>query len=368
MSPLPPAPRPAAPRRRARWERYRVTGPFSPSDLAKLWGLMGGLVAVALFLGWALEMKGGTIIVLLLPSILLWFDARRVLFQLDHTGVRIGGAELPWHDVTTIVVVSSPALGPQVLIGTRLRDGAVPPAQTQAAPPHPAMPAPLHVAVERRKFDLTRLTAKARRYAPAHVEITVEDAAGALGPHAGASRSPAAPPTPADPNRTPAPGGPGPAIPATPGRRWGIIAGAALTCTAVAALFATAMPLRAFLLDSDQGMFVSMADAMGLAAFPATDPMGGVPGWPWLLAPLLGAVTVAHQALGQHRRSRATSVAGLLCATALPLRLLVSDVVWAPPVSGYEGGWWVLHLGAFVGLAAFVALDLALARGTSDRT
>ncbi|MFH8894361.1 hypothetical protein [Streptomyces sp. NPDC017949] len=128
-------------------------------------------MGVALVLGWALDVRGGTVIVLLVPYVFMWFDARRVLFQFDSSGVRIGNVRLPWTDVTALVVAESAALGPQVLIGTLLRDGVAVPAGADVPPPDAAMPAQLHVAVERRKFDLGELTAKTRRYAPAHVRI-----------------------------------------------------------------------------------------------------------------------------------------------------------------------------------------------------
>jgi hypothetical protein len=161
-------------RRRARWERYRVTHPFSVQDQATLWGLVAGVVAVAALAGWALEMKGGVIIVAVIPFIIAWFEGRRTAFQFDVTGVRIGQMLLPWNDVTQFVVVHAPD-GQHTLIGVRPRPGAVPPAGVIVPPPHPAIPAPLHVAVQAAKFDLAKMIQKAQKYAPHHVRIVVAD-------------------------------------------------------------------------------------------------------------------------------------------------------------------------------------------------
>ncbi|MFJ3520652.1 hypothetical protein [Streptomyces sp. NPDC090131] len=363
-APMPPT---GTARRRARWERYRVTGPFSPSDLAKLWGLIGALVSVALVLGWALDMKGGTVIVLLVPYVFTWFDARRVLFQFDSSGVRIGNVRLPWTDVTAFVVAESAALGPQVLIGTQLRDGVVVPAGAEVLPPDASMPAQLHVAVERRKFDLGKLTAKTRRYAPAHVRIFE------VGTSAGHSSVGGDPYT--DSARPYAPvWQPGPAVgvlrPALPdayGPRWTLVTGAMLTCAAVWAVLAAAMPLPAMLFEyeggtSKGGVFLLTEDVLGLDLFPAVDPWRGLLTWPWLLS-FLGMLTIACRAIQPHARFRALRVVGLLCAVIFPLVLLGNDVVSAGRVSSFERGWWVLHFAALLGVGAFVAMDLTLTRG-----
>jgi hypothetical protein len=79
-------------------------------------------------------------------------------------GLSLGcGTKIPRAVVTALVVADSAALGPHVLLGTRLRDGTLMPSGADVPPPDPAMPVQLHVAVERRKFDLGKLTAKARR-------------------------------------------------------------------------------------------------------------------------------------------------------------------------------------------------------------
>lgn len=371
-----PRPAPVPPtgtaRRRTRWDRYRVTGPFSPSDLAKLWGLIGALVGVALVLGWALDMKGGTVIVLLAPYVFLWFDARRVLFQFDSSGVRIGNVRLPWTDVTAFVVSESAALGPQVLIGTRLREGVAVPAGAEVLPPDVSMPAPLHVAVERRKFDLGKLTAKTRRYAPAHVRI-IE-----VGTSAGHSPSDGDPY--ADPDRPyapvrqpdPAVGALRPALPDAHGPRWSLVTGAVLTCVAVWAVLAGAMPLPAMLFayeggSSHGGVFLLTEDVLGLDLLPAADPWSGLLNWPWLLS-FLGMLTLACRAVRPHARFRALRVVGLLCTVAFPLVLLGNDVVSAGRVSSFESGWWLLHLAALLGLGAFAAIDLTLTRGRVGRS
>ncbi|MGW6391084.1 hypothetical protein ACWFR1_11380 [Streptomyces sp. NPDC055103] len=163
-------------RRGGRWERYRVTHPFSAQDQAALWGSIVGVVALAAFLGWALDMKGGVVIVAALPFIIASFENRRTAFQFDAAGARFGAVPVPWADITQFVVVT-PADGQRALIGARLRPGAALPAEATAAA-HPAMPAPIHVAVPRAKFDLAKMVHKARKYAPSHVQIVVADASG----------------------------------------------------------------------------------------------------------------------------------------------------------------------------------------------
>lgn len=164
-------------RRTGRWERYRVTHPFSAQDQAGLWGSIAGVVALAVLLGWALDMKGGVVIVAALPFIISWFENRRTAFQFDAAGVRVGAVLLPWNDVTQFVV-ATPANDENALIGARLRPGAALPAGAVVAPRNPAMPAPLHVSVPRHKFDLTKMLGKARKYAPPHIQIVVAEPSG----------------------------------------------------------------------------------------------------------------------------------------------------------------------------------------------
>ncbi|WP_406863124.1 hypothetical protein ABZO31_22860 [Streptomyces sp. HUAS MG47] len=162
--------------RRGRWERYRVTHPFSPKDLAGLWGALIGVVALAVLLGWALDMKGGVVIVLAMPFIVSWFENRRTAFQFDAAGVRFGQVLLPWTDITEFVVATPPDES-KALIGARLHPGAQVPAGT-GTPHHPAMPAPVHIAVQREKFSLQKMVTKARTYAPPHIRIMVADPSG----------------------------------------------------------------------------------------------------------------------------------------------------------------------------------------------
>ncbi|GGY26618.1 hypothetical protein [Streptomyces tanashiensis] len=170
-----PGARPA--RRAGRWERYRVTHPFSARDQAGLWGAVVGAVGLAVLLGWALDMKGGVVIVAAVPFIISWYENRRTAFQFDAVGARFGTVLLPWGDVTQFVV-AMPEGGTHALIGARLRPGAALPAGG-AVPAHdPAMPAPIHVAVLRAKFDLRKMSEKARRYAPSHIQIVVADPSG----------------------------------------------------------------------------------------------------------------------------------------------------------------------------------------------
>ncbi|WP_354644633.1 hypothetical protein [Kitasatospora camelliae] len=164
-------------RRQARWERYRVTHPFSATDQAGLWAAILGTVGLALLLGWALEIRGGTVIVLALPFIISWFENRRTAFQFDAAGVRVGEVRLRWNDVTQFVVATPPD-GPYALIGVRLHPSVTLPPGATVPPQNPAMPAPIHVAVLRSKFDLAKMVAKARRYAAPHVQIVVADQSG----------------------------------------------------------------------------------------------------------------------------------------------------------------------------------------------
>ncbi|MEV4947915.1 hypothetical protein [Streptomyces sp. NPDC053755] len=164
-------------RRGGRWERYRVTHPFSARDLALLWGAIAGVLAVALLLGWALDMKGGVVLVAAAPFIVSWFEKRRTVFQFDAAGARFGEVLLPWSDVTQFVVSTSPA-EEYALIGARLRPGASLPHGAPVAPWTEAMPVPIHVAVPRSRFDLTKMTAKARKYAPSHVRIVLAEPSG----------------------------------------------------------------------------------------------------------------------------------------------------------------------------------------------
>ncbi|WP_418959118.1 hypothetical protein [Streptomyces tritici] len=162
--------------RRGRWERYRVTHPFSPKDLAGLWGALLGVVGLAVLLGWALDMKGGVVIVAAMPFIVSWFENRRTAFQFDQSGVRFGEVLLPWTDIAEFVVATPPN-DSHALIGARLRPGVSAPAGTGAAP-HPAMPAQVHVAVQREKFHLQKMLTKARTYAPPHIRIMIADRSG----------------------------------------------------------------------------------------------------------------------------------------------------------------------------------------------
>lgn len=164
-------------RGRARWERYKLTRPFSPRDLAALWGSIAGVVLLAVLLGWALGMKGGVVTVAAIPFLAAWFDSRRILFQLDATGVRMGNATLPWTDVTQFVVATPP--GDEVaLIGTRLRAETNLPAAVRLPQPHPAMPTALYVTVPGHRFDLDTMVSKARKHAPSPRRIVVAEPTG----------------------------------------------------------------------------------------------------------------------------------------------------------------------------------------------
>ncbi|QIP83297.1 hypothetical protein GLX30_03575 [Streptomyces sp. Tu 2975] len=164
-------------RRGGRWERYRVAHPFSLQDQAALWGSITGVVGLAVLLGWALDMKGGVIIVAAAPFIISWFEKRRTAFQFDAAGARFGEVLLPWPDVTEFVVAVPPDSG-DALIGARLRPGASLPTGVPEPARHPAMPAHIHVAVPGTKFDLAKMVRKARKYAPSHIRIVIAEPSG----------------------------------------------------------------------------------------------------------------------------------------------------------------------------------------------
>ncbi|MFD3654649.1 hypothetical protein ACTU45_04895 [Streptomyces sp. 24-1644] len=164
-------------RRGGRWERYRVAHPFSAQDQAGLWGAIVGVVALAVLLGWALDTKGGVVIVAAAPFIISWYEKRRTAFQFDAAGARFGNVLLPWTDVTQFVVAAPPN-GQCALIGARLRPGAALPAGAVVPPQNPSMPAPIHVAVPADRFDLAKMVRKARKYAPPHIQIVVAEPSG----------------------------------------------------------------------------------------------------------------------------------------------------------------------------------------------
>lgn len=165
------------PRRGMRWQRYKVSRPLTPQDLFGLWGAIAAVVALALFLGWALEMKGGAVIVFAIPLISSWHSTRRILFYFGPPRVQIGNVILPWTDVTQFVV-ATPPYGEHAFIGVRLRQGMTLPAGSNVPPPNPAVPAPLYVSVPRHQVDVAKMVDKARRYAPPHIQIVVADPSG----------------------------------------------------------------------------------------------------------------------------------------------------------------------------------------------
>lgn len=161
---------------RWRWERYRVTHPFSPRDQAGLWAAIVGVVALAMLVGWALDTAGSVVIVAAAPAVISWFEKRRTAFQFDAAGALFAGVRLPWSQITQFVVATPQ--GGRTLIGARLHPGVSVPAGVNTPPRHPAMPAPVHVAVPSAKFDLAKMVRKARVYAPSHVQIVVAEPSG----------------------------------------------------------------------------------------------------------------------------------------------------------------------------------------------
>ena len=140
-------------------------------------GAIAAVVALALLLGWALEMRGGAVIVFAIPLISSWYSSRRILSYVGPPRVQIGNVILPWSDVTQFVV-AMPPYGEHAFIGVRLRQGVTLPAGSNVPPPNPAVPAPLYVSVPRNQVDVAKMVEKARKYGPPHIQIVVADPSG----------------------------------------------------------------------------------------------------------------------------------------------------------------------------------------------
>ncbi|MET9723783.1 serine/threonine-protein kinase [Streptomyces zaomyceticus] len=161
--------------------------------------------------------------------------------------------------------------------------------------------------------------------------------------------------------------------------RRGALVGAVLTVVAMLGLWGGALPLMAFQLhlwigdgrsvDANQSTY----ELLDLDRFPDPAPQDGLLPWSWLLTALLAQAVLVYRATGP-RRTPVTvlRLLGYACALALPVRLVVADLWWELPdltssvpsgvmesaTFSYEGGWWLLHAGAFLGLAAFLRQDL----------
>ncbi|MEU3605450.1 hypothetical protein AB0E83_08305 [Streptomyces sp. NPDC035033] len=147
---------------------------------------------------------------------------------------------------------------------------------------------------------------------------------------------------------------------------------------AVLALWGGALPLMAFQADIHIGSAqphhwnLSAYEALGLDEAPGPALHAELFAWPWLLTVLIAQATLIYRAAAPHRSRDAPRLMGYVCAVALPLRLLVADVAWEPPLDNlpsaaaaasqlsfsFEGGWWLLHAGALLGLVAFVWQDI----------
>lgn len=173
-------------------------------------------------------------------------------------------------------------------------------------------------------------------------------------------------------------------LPAQPGAevrrvRRGALVGAVLTVVAMLGLWGGALPLMAFQLHLRTGdgrsvdANLSTYELLDLDRFPDPAPQDGLLPWSWLLTALLAQAVLVYRATAP-RRTPATALRllGYACALALPVRLTVADLWWELPdltsslpsavmesaTFSYEGGWWLLHAGAFLGLAAFLRQDL----------
>jgi hypothetical protein len=155
-----------------------------------------------------------------------------------------------------------------------------------------------------------------------------------------------------------------------------------LTCLALVGLFAGAMPLMAYRFEivGTQPVYgnQSVYRVLDLDAFPELPVGSGLMTWPWLLAPLLAQAAVLYRVVRPRGRQMFLSVAGLVCAVAMPVRLLADDLWWDPVLTElpgavsrinivFDGGWWLLHAGALLGLVAFVWQDSAVTRKQARR-
>lgn len=143
------------------------------------------------------------------------------------------------------------------------------------------------------------------------------------------------------------------------------------------ALFIGAMPLMAYQYDVHGGSFrphhgnESAYQALGLDAFPRLPVDSALLSWPWLLSPLLAQAAALYASALPGQRRALPRTLGFVCALGLPQRLLADDLWWAPVATGlpadsvtsitvsFEGGWWLLHAGGLLGLAAFVLQAVA---------
>ncbi|WP_406065668.1 serine/threonine protein kinase [Streptomyces sp. NBC_01077] len=186
---------------------------------------------------------------------------------------------------------------------------------------------------------------------------------------------------PTQPAAVPTPRPPMPAAPPGTRRRVrrGALVGAVLTALAMLGLWAGAMPLMAFQvhLRTGDGRRIdaneSTYELLGLDQFPDLAQQYGILPWSWLLTALLAQAVLVYRATGPRRPPAVVlRLLGYACALALPVRIVVADLWWELPdltrslpssvaesaTFSYEGGWWLLHAGAFLGLAAYAWQDL----------
>ncbi|WP_328940459.1 serine/threonine protein kinase [Streptomyces sp. NBC_00250] len=196
------------------------------------------------------------------------------------------------------------------------------------------------------------------------------------------------PPRPPMPAAPPAGGPQGqPGAPVRKVRR-GPLVGAVLTVLAMLALWGGALPLMAFQIHlwTGDGRSIdaneSTYELLGLDQFPEPAPQSSLLSWSWLLLALLAQAVLVYRATEPRLQPVLfLRLLGYACALALPVRLTAAHLSWdvrdltsslpshvaESATLSYEGGWWLLHAGALLGLAAFVWQDLRSFRTPAPR-
>lgn len=164
--------------------------------------------------------------------------------------------------------------------------------------------------------------------------------------------------------------------------------GAVLTVLAMLALWGGALPLMAFQIHlwTGDGRSIdaneSTYELLGLDQFPEPAPQSSLLSWSWLLLALLAQAVLVYRATEPRLQPVLfLRLLGYACALALPVRLTAAHLSWdvrdltsslpshvaESATLSYEGGWWLLHAGALLGLAAFVWQDLRSFRTPAPR-
>ncbi|MFB7368833.1 hypothetical protein ACFC0D_03150 [Streptomyces sp. NPDC056222] len=111
-------------------------------------GIDRGRRGRAVLLGWALDMRGGVVLLAAAPFIVDWYEKRGTACQFDAAAARFGAVPLPRSNVTQFLVPTSPGQE-YALIGAELRPNASLPHGAPVLPQSEAMPVSTHVAVPR---------------------------------------------------------------------------------------------------------------------------------------------------------------------------------------------------------------------------